>query len=177
MKLLEDNVYDQPGYLMWRAHQTAWRAFTEHTRSLSITPIQYAILVAVWDFPSIDATRIADLLLFEKTTINDIVQRLENKGLVTRSTSQADKRVKSIYITDAGREIASLANDLRSPIADSLLSPLTSRERATLLQLLRKLVDIDGVVASTMLYAREMRSRVAPVGDDRSDERVVPGRT
>ncbi len=157
MKLLEENVYDQPGYLMWRAHQTAWRAFTEETRSLGITPIQYAILVAVWEFPSTDATRIADLLLFEKTTINDIVQRLEAKGLVIRRIGATDKRIKSTYITAAGKDVVEAANAMRARIADTLLATITPRERTTLLQILRKLVNIDGVIASTLLYAREMQ--------------------
>lgn len=166
MKLLEENVYNQPGYLMWRAHQTAWGAFVGETQSLGITPIQYAILVAVWDFPSTDATRVADLLLFEKTTINDIVQRLETKGLVTRRTGTRDKRIKSIYITDAGRQVVEAANSMRARIADTLLARVTPRERATLLQIMRKLVNIDGVIATTMLYDREMAARGTSAGEE-----------
>ena len=165
MGLLEDNVYGQPGYLMWRGHQTAWRTFVDHTGPLGITPIQYAILLAVWEFPSTDATRIADLLLFEKTTINDIVQRLEAKGFVTRRTGLVDRRVKSINITDAGRRVVEAVNPVNERIADALLSPLTARERASLIQLLRKLVNIDGVIASTLLFARELRAETATPKD------------
>ncbi len=156
MDLLEDNVYRQPGYLMWRAHQTAWRCFVDETRALGVTPVQYAILVAAWQFPSTDATRVADLLLFEKTTINDIVARLEGKGLVERRTNPDDRRVRSITITEAGRHVVEAVEPARERIAGKLLAPLSPRERATLLTLLRKLVDIDGVIASTLLYAREM---------------------
>ena len=156
MDLLEDNVYRQPGYLMWRAHQTAWRSFVDETQALGVTPVQYSILVAVWEFPSTDATRVADLLLFEKTTINDIVKRLEDKGFLERRPNPNDKRVRSIYITDSGRRVVEAVEPVRDRIAGRLLAPLSQRERTTLLQLLRKLVNIDGVIASTMLYAREM---------------------
>lgn len=162
MEMLEDNVYRQPGYLMWRAHQLAWRAFVGETQDAGVTPIQYAILIAAWEFPSTDATRIADLLLFEKTTINDIVQRLESKGLLVRRTSASDKRIKAIFITDAGRAIVEAVNPARTRIAEKLLATLTARERTALLQLLRKLVSIDDVLASTLLYAREMAREPIP---------------
>ena len=102
MDLLEDTVYRRPGDPMWRAHQTAWYSFVDETQALSVTPAQYSILVAVWKFSSTDSERIAHRLLFEKITINDIVERLEDKGLVERRPSTTDKRVRSIYITEAG---------------------------------------------------------------------------
>ncbi len=154
--LLEEFGYNQPGHLIRRAHQLAWSKFVKHTSSTGLTAVQFGILLSVLEFPAIDATRIAELLSIDKTTIGDIIQRLVNKGLLLRETNAKDKRSKRVELTDEGRRVVQEVIRVRAAIADDILSPLTPRERATLIKLLRKLVDIDRVIAMTLVYARDV---------------------
>lgn len=156
MTRLETYGLYQPGHLIRRAHQLAWNKFIKHTSELGLTPVQFAILLAVSDFPAIDATRIAELLSIDKTTIGDIVQRLVAKGLLRREASAKDKRSKKIDITEEGMQAVDQVILVRAAIAEEILAPLTQRESATLMKLLGKLVDIDSVVASTLIYARSI---------------------
>ena len=142
---LERYVYDQPGHLIRRANQMAWALFREETAALDVTPVQFSLLVAVGDFPSIDATRLSELICIDRATVGNIVERLEAKGLLTREPDGRDKRVKRLYVTAAGQQLVSQVCLVRARIGERLLSPLTAAEAARFMQLIAKLVGIDEV--------------------------------
>jgi len=55
-----------------------------------LTSVQYAALVAIWANPHVDATRLSALTGFDRSTIGDVLERLEAKGWVLRSSSPND---------------------------------------------------------------------------------------
>lgn len=142
---LERYVYDQPGHLIRRANQIAWALFREETAALDVTPVQFSLLVAVGDFPAIDATRLSELICIDRATIGNIVERLETKGLLARQPDTKDKRIKRLYVTTAGQQLVAQVCLVRARIGERLLSPLTPTEAAKFLQLMGKLVGIDEV--------------------------------
>ena len=142
---LDQYVYDQPGHLIRRANQAAWALFREETAALDVTPVQFSLLVAVGDFPSIGATRLSELICIDRATVGNIVDRLETKGLLTRQPDTRDKRVKRLYVTTAGQQLVTQVCLVRARIGERLLSPLTAAEAARFMQLLGKLVGIDEV--------------------------------
>src|SRR5690606_30044473 len=92
-------IYEQPGYLIRRAHQKSSAAFASATRDLDLTAVQFSALIVIGNTPGIDATRVSDLISFDRTTIGHVVGRLEQKGLITRSYGVVDKRTKLLTIT------------------------------------------------------------------------------
>ena len=60
--MLDQYIYSQPGHLIRRAHQLAWSVFMDETKAFDMTPVQYSLLVAVGEYPSIDATRLSELI-------------------------------------------------------------------------------------------------------------------
>ena len=128
-----------------RASQMAWALFREETGALDVTPVQFSLLVAVSDVPSIDATRLSELICIDRATVGNIVERLESKGLLTRQPDVRDKRIKRLHITAAGQQLVAEVCLVRARIGDRLLSPLTAAERTRFMQLIAKLVGIDEV--------------------------------
>src|SRR5882762_4875440 len=89
-KMSMDDVYQKPGHLIRRAQQIAVSIFLEECAPLDITPVQYAALVTVRENPGIDATRLSALVAFDRSTLGNVLERLESKGLIVRIGSTED---------------------------------------------------------------------------------------
>jgi MarR family transcriptional regulator, lower aerobic nicotinate degradation pathway regulator len=88
------DIYSRPGHLVRRLQQIAVAIFMEETAEFDVTPVQYSALLAVRNHPGIDQTSLMKIIAFDRSTIGDVVKRLENKRLIRRATSDADRRTK-----------------------------------------------------------------------------------
>src|SRR5215813_3928653 len=100
-----DAVYNAPGYLFRRMQQIAVAIFVEECRSFDLTPVQYASLVSIHTHPGIDATRLSAVIAFDRSTLGNVIDRLQSKALVERRPSRQDKRVKLLYLTKSGAAV------------------------------------------------------------------------
>ncbi len=153
--LTMDAVYTKPGYLFRRMQQIAVSIFVEECRAFDLTPVQYAALVAIQTHPGIDATRLSAVIAFDRSTLGNVIERLESKGFVERKPGREDKRVKLLYLTRSG---ATLLRDIM-PLVDRaqarMLQPLKPADRKTLLALLSQLVDLNNEASRVPLRAED----------------------
>jgi DNA-binding MarR family transcriptional regulator len=131
-------MYAQPGYLIRRAHQTATAAFAAVTSDLDLTPVQFSALVAIKDNPGIDATRVSEMISFDRTTIGHVLARLESKQLVVRRGGTLDRRTKMIRLTLRGESLIREVSQRVDENAKIILEPFNPSERTALLKLLAK---------------------------------------
>jgi MarR family transcriptional regulator, lower aerobic nicotinate degradation pathway regulator len=131
-------IYAQPGYLIRRAHQTVTAAFAAVTSDLDLTPVQFSALIAIKDNPDIDATRVSEIISFDRTTIGHVLARLETKRLIVRRGGTLDKRTKMIRLTLSGESLIREVSQRVDEIGDIILKPFNPDERSTLLKLLAK---------------------------------------
>jgi DNA-binding MarR family transcriptional regulator len=159
-----DAVYTAPGYLFRRMQQIAVAIFMEECRSLDLTPVQYAALIAIHTHPGIDATRLSAVIAFDRSTLGNVIERLEAKKLIERKPSPADKRVKLLYLTKAG---ATLLRDIM-PLADRaqvrMLQPLRPADRKALMALLEQLVDLNNEASRVPLRAEDALEHLGKAG-------------
>jgi len=94
-----------PGHLIRRAQQVHSALFAEECGGFDLTSVQYAALAAIRANPDVDATRLSALIAFDRSTIGDVLTRLEAKGWLVRHPSQQDKRVKLLRLSPAGGEL------------------------------------------------------------------------
>src|SRR6202166_2712370 len=100
-----DAVYTKPGYLFRRMQQIAVSIFLEECRAYDLTPVQFAALVAISSHPGIDATRLSAVIAFDRSTLGNVIERLEAKAYIERKPAPEDKRVKLLYLTKAGMNL------------------------------------------------------------------------
>jgi MarR family transcriptional regulator, lower aerobic nicotinate degradation pathway regulator len=62
------DMYNQPGHLIRRVYQFSTAALVE-AKSSELTPVQFSALVAIRESPGIDATRVGELIYFDRATI------------------------------------------------------------------------------------------------------------
>jgi DNA-binding MarR family transcriptional regulator len=150
-----DAVYTAPGYLFRRMQQIAVALFVEECRAFDLTPVQYAALVAIHTHPGIDATRLSAVIAFDRSTLGNVIERLEAKRLIERKPSGGDKRVKLLYLTKAG---ATLLRDIKPSVDRAqarMLQPLKAADRKALLALLTQLVDLNNESSRVPLRAED----------------------
>lgn len=76
-----------------------------------------------------------------QSTVAGIISRLEQKGFVEAFGDAADRRVKLVRITPAGRECVAREENNMAEAEEKLLSGLTETERAIFYTLLKKVRD------------------------------------
>ena len=159
-----DAVYTAPGYLFRRMQQIAVAIFMEECRSFDLTPVQYAALIAIHTHPGIDATRLSAVIAFDRSTLGNVIERLETKKLIERKPSPEDKRVKLLHITKSG---ATLLRDIMPAVGHAqarMLQPLKSADRRALMALLAQLVDLNNEASRVPLRAEDALEHLGKSG-------------
>ncbi|MBX9648048.1 MAG: MarR family transcriptional regulator [Xanthobacteraceae bacterium] len=150
-----DAVYTAPGYLFRRMQQIAVAIFVEECRAFDLTPVQYAALVAIHTHPGIDATRLSAVIAFDRSTLGNVIERLESKTSIERKPSRADKRVKLLYLTKAGSALLREIMPAVEKAQARMLQPLKPADRKTLLALMTQLVDLNNEASRVPLRAED----------------------
>jgi len=138
-----DDVYTKPGYLFRRMQQIAVAIFMEDCAEFELTPVQYAALVAIREHPDIDATRLSAVIAFDRSTIGDVLERLESRELIIRRSTPQDKRLKLLQLTPRGRKLLAAIMPAVNRAQERMLAPLAGTDRRKLVQLLAQLVDLN----------------------------------
>jgi DNA-binding MarR family transcriptional regulator len=139
----EQDIYSRPGHLIRRLQQIAVAIFMEETAPFEITPVQYSALLAVHNHEGIDQTTLMKIIAFDRSTIGEVVKRLETKRLVKRAVSASDRRTKVLYITPSGRRLLSRVRNAVDAAQDKIVAPLSRQERTEFMRMMHKLVQLN----------------------------------
>ena len=129
-----------PGHLIRRVHQVSTAYFTDECGA-DLTAVQYAALVAIGSHPGIDATRLSEVIYFDRSTIGDVLDRMESKGWILRESTTSDRRVKLLKLSPAGHEILLQVEPAIRRVQERLIAPLSPGEAKTLIRLLARMAD------------------------------------
>jgi len=89
---------------------------------------------------SVSQQTLADSLNMKPQSLSENIKKLEKNGFITRTPSEADKRVLMVSITDKGvEEIANGADRIRV-YCDAFLSDFDQSEKEVFLRLLEKMI-------------------------------------
>lgn len=132
-----------PGHHIRRLQQIAVAVFLQETEPHGVTPVQFAALQTIANAPGVDQRTLAARIGLDTSTIAGVVDRLEARGLVQRSASPDDRRVRLLSPTDDGiRALAAVAPGMRAAQA-RILEPLPRAERAEFMRMLCVLVNAN----------------------------------
>jgi MarR family transcriptional regulator, lower aerobic nicotinate degradation pathway regulator len=152
---MDDDLYTMPGHLVRRVAQIASALFADECGSFDLTSVQYAALVAIQANPQVDATRLSALIAFDRSTLGDVLERLETKGWVLRSPSPHDKRVKLLRLSPEGAKVLRRVAPAVRRVQERLLEPLAPADRARMVKLLAQVAEVHNDVLPAPLRAAE----------------------
>ena len=129
-----------PGHLVRRVHQVATAYFAEECGG-DLTAVQYAALVAIGAHPGVDATRLSEIIYFDRSTIGDVLDRMESKGWIQRESTPNDRRIKLVTLSPTGQDVLQQVEPGIRRVQERLLAPLSDAEGKTLVRLLAKIAN------------------------------------
>ncbi len=108
-----------------------------------VTPSQVRAIrvLAIHDSGGVRSKDLAEHLRIAPRSATEVVDALEEKGLVTRSPDPGDRRATLVSLTDRGRALAEEVRRTRGVASEQLLERLTQTDREDLARILRKLQD------------------------------------
>ena len=126
--------------LVWmrlaRVFQKVDRASAEHLRAWGLSLAQFDVIAQVGSAEGITQQELADKLLVTKGNICQLLDRLEQHGLIRR---HQQGRVNHLFLTEASRHLYAEAVPAQEAFIAERFSALTTEEQAQLLGILRKL--------------------------------------
>ena len=123
-----------------RAQQIVQARVDETLRPFELTFARYEalVLLAFSRKGALPMGKMGERLMIHPTSVTNIVDRLEDQGLVRRQPHDTDRRTILVEITPGGRQLMERAT--KEVVASAFgLEALTDREQSDLVRLLRKL--------------------------------------
>lgn len=128
------------GYLIRRAqqlHVAVWARVV----STEISSVQYSILVLLERHSGASQRELCDLVDLDRSTIAELVSRMERRGLISRRRDPDDGRRNTLEITAKGLSERRRLLPLVEKVQEELVAPLAPEESALLWRALRAVVD------------------------------------
>lgn len=137
------DLAELPGHHIRRLHQIAVAIFLQEAEATGITPVQYAALQAVANQAGLDQRTLARSIGLDTSTTAGVVDRLEARGLLRRSASPEDRRVRRLHLTPLGHETVRAVQPAMRRAQQRILAPLPEAEQRQFMRLLRQLVEAN----------------------------------
>jgi MarR family transcriptional regulator, lower aerobic nicotinate degradation pathway regulator len=132
-------ITEMPGHLLRRCQQIAVSIFMQECAAA--TPLQYVALSALDRLGELDQNRLGGLVALDRTTIGKVVAKLEERGLVARRRSTADRRFNAITCTAKGRALLAQVRPAVEAAQARILAPLAPAEQARFLGYLKRVAE------------------------------------
>lgn len=129
---------DQIGFLLRKAQQRHLALFAALMVE-GLTAQQFATLAKLAEIGPSSQNALGRATAMDNSTINGVVGRLRERGLVATVPAPDDNRMHLVQLTDAGCALVAAALPAAHEITARTLEPLAPDERAALIALLRKL--------------------------------------
>jgi len=126
--------------LVWlrlaRVFQKIDRLSEVHLRTWDLNVAQFDVLAQVGSAKGITQQELANRLLVTKGNISQLLDRLEQRGLIMRAQ---EGRTNMLFLTDPGQRLYTKVVPAQEDMIAGQISSLTEEEQKQLLALLRKL--------------------------------------
>jgi DNA-binding MarR family transcriptional regulator len=130
-----------PGFMIRILQLQNFEAFYPYFDALKLSPLEYAILVAVRDNKAVTQSELAAVLKMQLPNLVKILSRMEESGVLKRKRSTRDKRAVELSLSAAGERRADEASRLGERFNAHTLSALSKPEQTAFLQMLGRLVE------------------------------------
>ena len=134
---------DVSGTHLWlvlmKAHRALGRLATQSIESSEACLSDFAVMEMLLHKGPQPVNQIGRRVELTSGAITTAVDRLESRGLVTREAHPSDRRARIVRLTAAGEEQAARIFADHKAAMDRAASGLSKTERATLIELLKKL--------------------------------------
>jgi MarR family transcriptional regulator, temperature-dependent positive regulator of motility len=130
-----------PLHLLHRASQSVIDVYQAKMKADGLTPRQLALLMAISENEGLNQRRIVDRTGSDRSTVAEVIRRLQHKGLIQRRRTKEDARAYAIKLTDEGHRLLRAVQPLANSVDKRVLNAVTAERRDQFLGSLRAIVD------------------------------------
>ena len=116
-------------------HQKSETLFREY----ELTMAQFAVLEALHQKGELTVGALIESVLSTSGNMTVVIRNLEQHKLVCRKSNPSDGRAFLVCLTDKGEELITEVFEQHMVLVEESLMPITSEERDTVIEVLRKL--------------------------------------
>jgi DNA-binding MarR family transcriptional regulator len=159
---------ESPSHLLRRVEQLASDRFTQLVGD-DLTLRQFTVLSAIATQPGLSQADLTRNTGIDRSTLADLVVRMERRGWIDRTTSLLDARAQSVHLSENGKQLLSTATQHARAADAAILDALPKTKRKSLLNILLKLAKLaEQKAAKADRKASKRAKQDARKGDKRS---------
>ncbi|MFX1440249.1 MAG: MarR family winged helix-turn-helix transcriptional regulator [Promethearchaeota archaeon] len=130
------------GFLITKIHHLSGRIFSKKLKDheIKISPGQGRILCALWQEDDISITELTRRTQLGKSTLTDMLDRMEKDGLIERKTSDMDKRRTLVQLTEVTKKLHDKYLAVSKDMTDLFYRGFSDEEIVLFEQYLRRLL-------------------------------------
>jgi DNA-binding MarR family transcriptional regulator len=132
-----------PSHLLHRAQQIAANQSAQALREAGITLRQFSVLAALSEAEGTSQSRLVEATGVDRSTLADMVFRMEKTGLIARTKSPEDARAKAVSLTEKGRAALNRAAPSVRQADAMLLANLPKNRRDPFVDILSRIAHAD----------------------------------
>src|SRR4029078_3919922 len=132
-----DRLSRSPIHLLHRAGQCAGDIFHSEMKDGELTPRQLAVLGTVAHDEGLSQPGLVDRTGIDRSTLADIVRRLQRKGLLQRRRTRGDARAYAVRLWGEGRRVVRTAEPLSRRVDERILDALPGKHREQFIDVLQ----------------------------------------
>jgi DNA-binding MarR family transcriptional regulator len=132
------NLESRVGYELKRVQHDLRLGMEGTLKEFDVTTPQYAALSVLGEEPGLSNAALARRSFVTPQTMNQILVRLEDAGLVERRAHPEHGRVLQAYLTEEGERLRRECAERVDAIEEQMVSELSEDERSNLLGMLRR---------------------------------------
>ncbi len=151
-------------HLLHRVHQSLFRASDRMLgEQFGISTTQSAVMLYLKRRDGVSMGELASAIGLKITSASGLVDRMENKGLLSRIRSKADRRAMEVTLTPEGRALLTQAE------------PIVAQSNRQLIEKIATVVDVEkfALACETIISASEdMYANTAAVTKDTTNKKI-----
>ena len=148
-----------PAHLARRFNQICLGVTAEILAAQNLTPLTFGVLAAVLEEPGSGQRQLAGRMGIDAVSFGQMIDFLEQKGLVKRELDPDDRRARRLYVTRRGADLRGRLRPALLAAQERLLAPLSKSERVALLDMLVRVIEANDSYARPGNGRRKPRRR------------------
>ena len=113
---------NQLGFQLYAASRLVIQEYQPHLEKLSITYLQYLVLLVLWETDSIPVSEIKRRLILNTNTITPVLKRMEAQGIILLQRSEEDERKVIVTLAPKGKRLQIEAASIPEKVVAGLVS-------------------------------------------------------
>lgn len=142
-KLIPTAFLESPGFLLNTAGKLLLQRVSESLKPSGLTVQEYGLLRIISIEGPITQNAFAAKWDIDRTTVTEIVDGLENRGVIVRLKSKTDRRYNELHLTPAGKKLLTRVVKIVDKANAEFLHPLDYKDWRLVRESLVKLITFN----------------------------------